>query len=79
MSEGKVIHVNRREIIKSSPEHTIKFKSEFELKPQYRDNPECKDAFDYAATHKLCPDEMNFVGMIIQRKTHTNLKQERLL
>lgn len=70
---------SRREIIKSSPEHTELFLRSFEIKPEYADHPECKLAFDYAAHYKLTAQEVDYIGAIIQRKSNDSKAQDHTL
>jgi hypothetical protein len=43
------------------------FRATYQIKKEFRDNPECQAAFEYAATgNKLRPDEINYVGAIIE-------------
>lgn len=57
-----------REIIPASPEHEKEFRATYQLKPEYRDNPECELAFEHAAKFRLYPDELDYVGAIIERQ-----------
>ena len=57
-----------KKIIKASEEHEKGFRETFQLKPEFRGNPECESAFEYAAKYKLNVFEINYVGAIIERK-----------
>ena len=57
-----------KELIKVSEEHEKEFRETFQLKPEFRRNPECEAAFEYAAEYKLNIFEINYVGAIIERK-----------
>ena len=58
----------KKELIPASKEHEEIFRETWHLRPEFRGDPECEAAFEYAATTKLDMDEMNFVGAIIERR-----------
>lgn len=58
----------KREIWLASERHEIEFREAFELRAECKDDPECQAAFEYAATHRVWPDEMAYIGRIIVRK-----------
>lgn len=55
--------------MKASIEHENNFCETMELKPQYANDPQCKCAFEYAATHKLTSRELSFIGNVTQHKS----------
>ena len=57
-----------KELIKASREHEKQFRETYQLKPEFRGNPECESAFEYAATYKLNLFEIDYVGEIIEDK-----------
>jgi hypothetical protein len=60
----------KREIIPASEEHENDFRKHWKLKDEFKNDPECQSAYEYAATTKLYPDEMNFIGAIIEPLPH---------
>ncbi len=56
----------KREIIPASKEHEESFRREYQLRPESRGNPEHEVAYEYAATHKLYSDELDFIGAIVE-------------
>ena len=58
----------KRETIKASKEHEKEFRSTFELHESVSGNPYWQAAYEYAATHKLWPDETNAIGQVLVRR-----------
>jgi len=48
--------------LKASAEHEKSFRANFRLRDDLADDPEAQMAFEYAATHKLNPREMAYIG-----------------
>lgn len=59
-----------REVIPASKEHEKNFREHYQLKPEFECDPECRAAFEYAATTKVYPDEMGYIAAIIEEKPH---------
>lgn len=57
---------------RASAEHEKQFRDTWELREDVADNIECQLAYDYAATYKLTPREIDYVGQIIIRKEAPN-------
>lgn len=53
---------------KLSKEKEQAFRNAFQLRPEFKDNPECQAAFEHAATHTLTLNEMNYIGAVTERK-----------
>ncbi len=60
--------MNKREIIKASPEHEQTFRATFELRADLKGDPMWESAYEHAATYKLYPDELSVIGSAIVRK-----------
>jgi len=58
----------KREIEKASKEHEINFRKSWKLRKDLADNPVWIIAYEYAATHKLYPDEISAIGEAIVEK-----------
>ena len=56
----------KRKIIAASKEHEESFRQKYQLKPEFRGDPECESAYEYASTTKLYGDELNFIGAIVE-------------
>jgi hypothetical protein len=57
----------KRELIPAGEEHQREFPLQFQLKPEFRDNPECQMAFEHATKYKLYPDEIDYIGQVCER------------
>lgn len=59
----------KKQIIAASPQHEKSFRETWKLREDVANDPMWQDAYEYAATHKLYPDELNSIGAVLIRKT----------
>jgi len=58
----------KREIIPAKDGHEKEFRTTWVIRSDVRDDPMWRDAYEYAATHKLYPDEMDALGPVLVRR-----------
>lgn len=55
--------------------HGKQFRATYQLKKEFRDDPECQAAFEYAAQgNKLYAGEINYIGAIIEETSTKGMK-----
>lgn len=54
--------------------HESGFRSTWELVPEAADDPVAHVAYEYAATHKLTPSEMSYIGPRLRRKDNRSIE-----
>ena len=59
--------MERRKYIPASEEHEDRFRTTFRLKPQFADDPVCREAYEHAAKFRLWPDEFGYIAVIAER------------
>ena len=60
--------IEKTRVQRLSKEQEQAFRNAFQLRPEFKDNPECQMAFEHAATHTLTMNEMNYIGAVTERK-----------
>ena len=67
---------DRRMLIPATDEHRAIFPTIFRLRREYMNDPEAQAAFEHATNYRLWPDEIDYIGMVIERIAESEKEQK---